>query len=320
MRKGLGWLILPLLTLVLGIAHAQPGKVTYVYTDPQGTPLAEADANGNITATFDYKPYGGQALGSPPTGPGYTGHVNDPDTGLVYMQARYYDPVTGRFLSVDPKGPSSGELFHFNRYDYADNNPIVRTDPDGRDGQLYWTSPNQATLVIPYIVGLSNGAHMGITTAQINQAVSQNLSGTVSVNGVSVTITAKAIEANGSNTTGHTNFLKVVPDTNGVTKSGRSETNRVGGDRVTIGATGSQRATPNTVAHEFGHVAGAGDQYKGGVDVNGNTLNQNAPSGSGIMKSLSNGPANQQTLNEIIHAPTNTNTCSPGVKAPNGGC
>jgi hypothetical protein len=37
---------------------ALAGTVTYVYTDPQGTPLAEADANGNITATFDYRPYG----------------------------------------------------------------------------------------------------------------------------------------------------------------------------------------------------------------------------------------------------------------------
>lgn len=44
------------------MAHAQPGKVTYFYTDPQGTPLVEADANGSITATFDYKPYGSQAL------------------------------------------------------------------------------------------------------------------------------------------------------------------------------------------------------------------------------------------------------------------
>lgn len=34
MRKGLGWLVLPLFMLVLGIAQAQPGKVTYVYTDP----------------------------------------------------------------------------------------------------------------------------------------------------------------------------------------------------------------------------------------------------------------------------------------------
>jgi RHS repeat-associated protein len=131
MKKGLSSYVLPLL-LLLGVAHAQPGKVTYVYTDPQGTPLAEADANGNITATFDYKPYGSQALGSQPAGPGYTGHVNDADTGLVYMQARYYDPSVGRFMSIDPVGPQSGNLYDYNRYAYANGNPIRNIDPDGR--------------------------------------------------------------------------------------------------------------------------------------------------------------------------------------------
>ncbi|WP_233843692.1 RHS repeat-associated core domain-containing protein [Dyella sp. 2HG41-7] len=116
--------------LLCSLAHA--GKFTYVYTDPQGTPIAEADEQGNITKIFDYRPYGDQALGQPPDGPGYTGHVNDPDTGLVYMQARYYDPELGRFLSVDPLGPKPAELFGFNRYAYADNNPIAHTDPDGR--------------------------------------------------------------------------------------------------------------------------------------------------------------------------------------------
>lgn len=112
----------------------QAGTVTYVYTDPQGTPLAEADASGNITARFDYTPYGVSVsnMGAAPNGPGYTGHVNDPDTGFVYMQARYYDPVMGRFISVDPVTPSLGNTFKFNRYDYANNNPINHTDPDGR--------------------------------------------------------------------------------------------------------------------------------------------------------------------------------------------
>ncbi|SFR94311.1 RHS repeat-associated core domain-containing protein [Dyella sp. OK004] len=127
----LGWFVFPLF-LVLGVAHAQPGTVTYVYVDPLGTPLAEADANGNITATFDYRPYGSQALGSPPAGPGYAGHVNDPDTELVYMQARYYDPAAGRFLSRDPVSPRSGDLFNFGRYTYVNNNPARFIDPDGR--------------------------------------------------------------------------------------------------------------------------------------------------------------------------------------------
>ena len=103
--------------LMLLSATARAGTVTYVYTDPQGTPLAEADASGTITATFDYAPYGSQALGTPPSGPGYTGHVNDPESGLVYMQARYYDPAVGRFLSADPVTPSPGNTFNFNRYD-----------------------------------------------------------------------------------------------------------------------------------------------------------------------------------------------------------
>ena len=127
MSKWLGCLL-----LLLPCFAARAGTVTYVYTDPQGTPLAEADAQGNITARFDYAPYGSMVMGVAPDGPGYTGHVNDPDTGLVYMQARYYDPVTARFLSVDPKTPAAGNSFNFNRYTYANNNPVVNIDPDGR--------------------------------------------------------------------------------------------------------------------------------------------------------------------------------------------
>jgi RHS repeat-associated protein len=121
-----------LLGLWLGVglqAHAQTDTVTYVYTDPQGTPLVEADAQGNVIARYDYTPYGNAvtSLGSPPNGPGYTGHVNDPETGLVYMQARYYDPAIGRFISRDPAGQKAG----FNDYAYVSDNPINKIDPSG---------------------------------------------------------------------------------------------------------------------------------------------------------------------------------------------
>jgi RHS repeat-associated protein len=42
--------------------------------------------------------------------------VNDADTGLVYMQQRYYEPVAGRFLSVDPVATEAGTGSSFNRY------------------------------------------------------------------------------------------------------------------------------------------------------------------------------------------------------------
>ncbi|SHM26796.1 RHS repeat-associated core domain-containing protein [Rhodanobacter sp. OK091] len=122
-----------MLWMLCHVAHA--GTHHYYYTDPQGTVLAKADASGTIVATYDYAPYGTAvaSMSPAPNGPGYTGHVNDPDTGLVYMQARYYDPAVGRFLSVDPVMPTAGSGFKFNRYNYGNNNPIGNTDPTGKD-------------------------------------------------------------------------------------------------------------------------------------------------------------------------------------------
>jgi RHS repeat-associated protein len=62
----------------------------------------------------------------------FTGHVNDPQTDIVYMQQRYYDPIAARFLSVDPVVAQANTGSSFNRYNYANGNPYLFTDPDGR--------------------------------------------------------------------------------------------------------------------------------------------------------------------------------------------
>ncbi len=105
--------------------------VTYFHTDALGSPVATTDASGNVLERTYYAPYG-EALNRTVDGPGYTGHVMDAATGLVYAQQRYYDPVVGKFLSIDPVAadPSSGG--NFNRYWYANNNPYRFTDPTGR--------------------------------------------------------------------------------------------------------------------------------------------------------------------------------------------
>ena len=61
------------------------------------------------------------------------GHIRDKSTGLTYMQARYYDPVIGRFLAEDPVGVLDNGLLpqQFNRYAYTWNDPINAHDPDG---------------------------------------------------------------------------------------------------------------------------------------------------------------------------------------------
>ncbi len=58
------------------------------------------------------------------------------------MQQRYYDPVAGRFLSIDPVTTDEGNGDGFNRYSYANNNPFTFIDPDGRD-------PEPAVVIIP---------------------------------------------------------------------------------------------------------------------------------------------------------------------------
>ena len=106
--------------------------VYYYYTDAVHSAVAVTDAHGNVIERTYYAPYGAVLNRDLRDGPGYSGHEEDPETGLVYMQQRYYDPEAGQFLSVDPVDvdPTSGG--NFNRYEYAKDNPYRYTDPDGR--------------------------------------------------------------------------------------------------------------------------------------------------------------------------------------------
>jgi RHS repeat-associated protein len=125
-------LLLALATLVCA-APAAAQTVEYVHTDALGSVVAVTDANRNIVERREYEPYGYQLTPTLQNGPGYTGHVQDASTGLTYMQQRYYDPLLGRFLSVDPVTMhDTGDARHFNRYGYANNNPYTYNDPDGR--------------------------------------------------------------------------------------------------------------------------------------------------------------------------------------------
>lgn len=113
-------------------SHAQT-TVRYLHTDAMGSIVAVSDESGNVVERREYEPYGAQLTPALQDGPGFTGHVQDAATGLTYMQQRYYDPLCGCFLSVDPvTAYDNGDMRFFNRYAYAFNNPYSFTDPDGR--------------------------------------------------------------------------------------------------------------------------------------------------------------------------------------------
>ena len=121
---------------LLGNVDAQAADIiTYFHNDVAGTPLLATDAAGNVLWKENYQPYGDKLNKQPASAGnkvGFAGKPYDGNTGLSYMGARYYDPVIGRFMGIDPKGFDEGNLHSFNRYAYANNNPFKFVDPDGR--------------------------------------------------------------------------------------------------------------------------------------------------------------------------------------------
>ena len=85
--------------------------------------------SGEIVQRLDYDAWG-QILqdSNPGFQPfGYAGREFDPETGLVYMRARYYSPGEGRFVREDPIGFRGG----MNRFAYVRSNPVNLVDPSG---------------------------------------------------------------------------------------------------------------------------------------------------------------------------------------------
>lgn len=139
MHSSLLRLALVLITL-LGAGSSVAGElVTYYHADMAGSPVAATDARGYLMWRAGYEPYGERMqntadyLASADNRRWFTSHVEDVETGTVYMQARHYDPAIGRFLSTDAVGFKPSDPQTFGRYVYAANNPYRYNDPDGRE-------------------------------------------------------------------------------------------------------------------------------------------------------------------------------------------
>ncbi|MFV0459027.1 MAG: RHS repeat-associated core domain-containing protein, partial [Actinomycetales bacterium] len=194
---------------LLGIADPVTGGVVGQGGDGAGPRLVAAnqhtDAVTGFTtdgvvqgqATFD-------AFGSPAVRAGqvagdlgFQSDLTDPDTGLVLMGARWYDPATGVFTSRDTMARRTGQAALMNRYGYALANPLGWVDPDGHcpgqgasgcqatpgaDGVFSWlaptyrdwhqqwvpagadTGPEQEQALLAEL-GLSSSGHLGTVNA-----------------------------------------------------------------------------------------------------------------------------------------------------------
>jgi RHS repeat-associated protein len=124
--------------------------IQWLVTDQLGTPRILFDKTGSLASTkrLDYLPFGeeltaGQGLRTAARGYNssdsirhkFTLNERDNETGLDYFGYRYYGPTLGRWTTVDPLldfQRNSSEPQAWNQYQYCINNPLNRTDPDGR--------------------------------------------------------------------------------------------------------------------------------------------------------------------------------------------
>jgi RHS repeat-associated protein len=127
------WGCVAALAVAAGPAAAE--RVTYIHTDALNSPVVGTDSAGEVLWQEYYRPYGDRErlTGDGNNSVWFTGKAQDPDTLLVYMGARYYNPLLGRFISIDPAPIDDGDPRSVNRYSYAANNPFGYVDPDGRE-------------------------------------------------------------------------------------------------------------------------------------------------------------------------------------------
>lgn len=112
------------------ISASATGLQSFYQFDGLGSVATVTDGAASQKASFVYDPWGSVIGGADLLGTKnkfeFTGEAVDPGTGLVFLRARYYEPQSGRFLSVD-QVPSSRQ----SPYIYAEANPVINTDPTG---------------------------------------------------------------------------------------------------------------------------------------------------------------------------------------------
>ncbi len=143
------------------------GDVVAVYNNV-GTKVATynySDAWGNHLVSYSY---GGSSTGAQYNPFRYRGYYYDTDLGMYYLQSRYYDPNTCRFISPDNAAVLTATpmaLTDKNLYSYCDNNPVMRVDEDGE----FWSVIIGAGvgLVAQYVMDVVNNIKSGETGKDI---------------------------------------------------------------------------------------------------------------------------------------------------------
>ena len=167
------------------------GTTYYYVTNLQGDVMGLVDTNGNTVATYTYDPYGkvltatGALAEKNPLR--YRGYYYDSESSLYYLQSRYYDPATRRFVNADAYASTGQGIIGTNMFAYCANCPTISCDPLG-----LWTISISVTFAGVLGIGISVSIGLAIdddgnTDVQYSYSI-PGIDDTVTVGGVSAGI------------------------------------------------------------------------------------------------------------------------------------
>lgn len=139
------------------------GEIKFVHSDDLGSNRVITDSSGNKIEEIKYLPFG-KPLQEFPERFGFTNKEKD-ESELMYYGARYYDADIGRFTQPDPAKQG------VNKYIYANNNPLIFFDPDGKRNRIkHWLDMRDGYWVdITYQGGLTQETEITISTEVISK-------------------------------------------------------------------------------------------------------------------------------------------------------
>ena len=200
---------------------------TYVYNG-LGDVMEILDSSGNAVVSYLYDAWGAPISITGPMASTlgvqnpirYRGYYYDTETGLYYINSRYYDPVVGRWISGDGEiSGVGGELLGYNLFAYCFNNPINMSDPTG-----HW--PKWLTGAINVVGGALQavaGAAM-VAAAPVSGGFSAVVGGALLING------AATIAAGAGQIINDVSNSNVMPEENAIKTSAKAIGKAIGGD------------------------------------------------------------------------------------------
>ncbi len=118
------------LCIFLLVSFSSAYSVEFFHSDHLGSPSVVSSGSGSVVWSADYDVFGETINEEGANKVNYNSKERD-NTGLLYYGSRYYNPATGRFITVDSVKGDILDSQSQNRYVYVQNNPLKYADPTG---------------------------------------------------------------------------------------------------------------------------------------------------------------------------------------------